>query len=157
MSWSYFFAHFEISLLSNNQLRMTTKVRVMLMHAAADHFCTAQCYVLSQQKIFREINSLVKTLLSRNISQKCVNVNISNFHIVNDSLTLRLKMCSFTKIAWNQLFYEGKLISRNIFLVKVLFLSTHIEFILRLWNSLSLLHFRSVLYYLWQFMAELCY
>ena len=103
------------------------------------------------------VSSLVKTLLSRNISQKCVNVNISNFHIVNDSLTLRLKMCSFTKIAWNQLFYEGKLISRNIFLVKVLFLSTHIEFILRLWNSLSLLHFRSVLYYLWQFMAELCY
>jgi len=40
----------------------------------ADHFVT--------QKQFREINSLVKTLLSRDFSQKGVRVNFRNFHTV---------------------------------------------------------------------------
>ena len=57
-----------------------------------------------QKKKFRQINSFVKTLLSRNYCQKCVRLNCSNFHTVCVFSSLWLCLPNYcTKILWNQI------------------------------------------------------
>ena len=97
--------------------------------------CTALCCVNyrnllshSLKKKFRQTNYLVisllvKPLLSRNVCQKCVRVNLRNFHTVRPSLflnfsleTLYKNLLFFKNILWNQFtvwLIDDKLLSRN--------------------------------------------
>ena len=68
------------------------KIHYNLRHISSVNNSLEKREILSHRNFFRQISSLVtslvKTLISRNFCQKCVRVNFRNFHTVITLLTL---------------------------------------------------------------------